>query len=306
MTNRKIRAFQHIMESESFDIIKEILPKEWLIREYRPDYGIDLSIEIFKYIDAEKRKAETLGEHLFIQVKSVEKLKVQKIKVKSRDNVAKYKLKEKEEFIEIDVIKHQLETSELKTIQSMGSGVPVLLFYVTLDTRQIFFICLNDLIDKCIIPKDSDYLRKDSKILYIPYKNEIISSYEGLIPIRFFAKRQKLYSAFNLFNYQNEEIGYNYALKNEEFINMIKHFINLLELLDIWKDIEMWQILNIIFSELMQLKKYIYGNNINIYTLKLSVKEMWRRLNILGRNYEELCREWFLPTYMSTYLSYNK
>lgn len=169
MTNRKIRAFQHIMESESFDIIKEILPKEWLIREYRPDYGIDLSIEIFKYIDAEKRKAETLGEHLFIQVKSVEKLKVQKIKVKSRDNVAKYKLKEKEEFIEIDVIKHQLETSEL-----------------------------------------------------------------------------------------------------------------------------------------MQLKKYIYSNNIDIYKLKLSIEEMWRRLNILGRNYEELCREWFLPTYMSTYLSYNK
>lgn len=139
MTTRKIRVVQHIMEDESFKIIKGILPNEWLVREYRPDYGIDLTLEIFKYIDEEKTKAETLGEHLFIQVKSVQKLNKETVKVKSRSNVAKYKLEENnDDFIEMDIIKYQLETSELKTIQSMGAGVPVLLFYVALDTKQVF------------------------------------------------------------------------------------------------------------------------------------------------------------------------
>jgi hypothetical protein len=47
------------MEDESYQLIKKHIPKEWVIREFnRPDYGIDIVIELFNKID------EQLSEHL--------------------------------------------------------------------------------------------------------------------------------------------------------------------------------------------------------------------------------------------------
>jgi len=48
---RKRRSFQHIMEEESGQILRVSLPKEWVIHEYSPDYGIDGTVEMFAYVD---------------------------------------------------------------------------------------------------------------------------------------------------------------------------------------------------------------------------------------------------------------
>ena len=54
MAHKKRRVFQHVMEDHSYEIIKRSLPQEWVIREFnRPDYGIDLVIELFEKIDEE-------------------------------------------------------------------------------------------------------------------------------------------------------------------------------------------------------------------------------------------------------------
>lgn len=95
-------------------------------------------------------------------------------------------------------------------------------------------------------------------------------------------------------------------MKDKNFIDLIKHFIRRLELLDIWTDMEMWRIIEVLYKELMNLKEYVYKDEIDINILKFSSREMWRKLNILGRNYEELCREWFLPSMLSSLASYNK
>ena len=60
MSHTKRRTFQHIMEDKSVLKLRNILPAEWVIREYKPDYGIDLTIEIFRYLDAKQEKADTL------------------------------------------------------------------------------------------------------------------------------------------------------------------------------------------------------------------------------------------------------
>lgn len=65
------------MEDESYEIIKSQIPKHWVIREFnRPDYGIDLVIELFEKID--ENVAETLGEFIYVQVKSVKKLEIKR------------------------------------------------------------------------------------------------------------------------------------------------------------------------------------------------------------------------------------
>lgn len=79
MARKKQRVFQHIMEDESFQIIKKLIPKEWVIREFnRPDYGIDLVIELFDKVD--EQISETLGEFIYVQVKSVKQIEIKKRK----------------------------------------------------------------------------------------------------------------------------------------------------------------------------------------------------------------------------------
>ena len=42
MAHTKRRGRQHIMEDQSYLVFKSLLPEEWAVHEYRPDYGIDL------------------------------------------------------------------------------------------------------------------------------------------------------------------------------------------------------------------------------------------------------------------------
>ena len=63
------RPRQHIEEAESKRIFNNSIPTEWIIREIKPDYGIDLSIEIVE-------NGNVTGNVLFVQLKGVEKLKI--------------------------------------------------------------------------------------------------------------------------------------------------------------------------------------------------------------------------------------
>lgn len=88
MASKKRRVFQHIMENDSYQLIKKLLPKEWVIRDFnKPDYGIDLVIELFNRVD--EQYSETLGEFIYIQVKSVKSVEVIKEKIFTVRNVAK-------------------------------------------------------------------------------------------------------------------------------------------------------------------------------------------------------------------------
>lgn len=67
MARPKRRVVQHIMEDESEKVLRNSLPNEWVIRRYKPDYGIDFAVEVFKYVDEKRTIAETLGENFFVQ-----------------------------------------------------------------------------------------------------------------------------------------------------------------------------------------------------------------------------------------------
>lgn len=65
----KKRVEAHIIEEKSISILKEIAPDNWVIREYNnPDYGIDLSVELFD------ENHITKGEHILFQVKGTKRL----------------------------------------------------------------------------------------------------------------------------------------------------------------------------------------------------------------------------------------
>ena len=111
------------MEDASYQIIKKNIPSEWVIREFnRPDYGIDLVIELFEKTTDEN--ADTLGEFIYVQVKSVLEVVLKEEKIYPVGNVAKGEWREdKSEFIPIDVAKyfsHEAEIPETYGIEPFG------------------------------------------------------------------------------------------------------------------------------------------------------------------------------------------
>jgi hypothetical protein len=339
MIPRKRRVRSHIMEERSMMLIKELLPEEWVIHSYKPDYGVDAVIELFKFVDSRKQKADALGELIFAQVKSVKTVRPIKFKVTPRINVEKAALDP--DLVgehQIDVIAFDIETSLLSTVQAMGAGHPVLLFVAALDTCRVFFVCLNDLIDKVIIPTDPNFGKKEKKVVHIPIHNEITSTESSLDPLRFYAKRSKLYAAFSKFAYQKHELDYivdsiEYLpaghLAKSEHIRMIRHFINIIQRYDFWETTDAWSKIYNYYRHIQRLSALLdrievsgdvtkgdfpterfpdegFDSSDQKYArilLRDSILRMWDNLLSLNNCFEEICREWWLPTFLSQNLS---
>jgi hypothetical protein len=302
MAHPKRRPFQHIMEDGSDAILRGLIPSEWVLRPYKPDYGLDFALELFDYVDEEQKMAETLGEHVFIQLKSALRTEIESVKVYGRGNVAKGVLNEqKDDFLTIDVIKFQIDTDELLTVETMGPNVPVLLVLVTMDKKRAYFVCLNDLIDKVLIPEDLNYTDKGSKVIYVPVKNEIKNDLISLAGIRFYAKRAKAYAAFALFEYQRNELGYASAAP-EQFLPMLRHFVRLLERLDIWSA-EMMGLFGWYWGEIEKLIALLDQEGASPRAIA-DTERLWTGMVAMSHTFEECWREWFLPTYLAQLLSY--
>lgn len=302
MAHVKRRPFQHLMEDDSAAVLKSLLPRPWVLRPYKPDYGLDYTIELFNYVDKDEKMTETLGEHVFVQLKSELTTNIELVKVYPRGNVAKGPLKHtKDESLTIEVIKYQLDTDTLLTVETMGPGVPVLLVLVTLDQSRAFFVCLNDLIDKVVIPQDPGFAKSGSKVIYVPVKNEITSDPVSLTGMRFYGKRAKAYSAFSLFEYQRNELSY-VAEDPSAFEPMLRHFVRVLERLDIW-NADMMGLFAWYWSQVQKMLATLDAEGCTPIVIA-DVGRIWTGMVAMGHTFEECWREWFLPTHLAQYLSY--
>jgi hypothetical protein len=284
-----------------------------VLREYPPDYGLDYVLELFsegKPDEHGRVRYETLGEHVFVQLKTVAEPKIAPLKVFSRGNVEKAKevLRRDDLVAELETYRFQLETPELVTVERMGIGVPVLLVIADLANDRCSFVCLNDYIDKILIPRHADYRDKASRTIHVTARNEIGSDV-GQIALRWYAKRPKLMAAFQRFTFQFSELGY--AFDTDGFDEMARYFLQRILPYDFWDDVEMWIPISWWAAAL---RKYDADGKIELFTgpdgkpvvrtdpeeaeyfRRQNVLELWRCLSLLPKTYEDVCREWFLPT----------
>ncbi|MCW5795339.1 MAG: DUF4365 domain-containing protein [Nitrospira sp.] len=322
---------QHVIDGEAQCLLRAILPKHWVLREYRPDYGLDFALEVFREVPAGNGKGsgirfETLGEHVFLQLKGASKADRRTLKVYSRGNVEKMHSSENRNDLhaEIETLPFSIETSELVTVQRMGAAIPVLLIRADLAMRKCYFVCLNDYIDKILVPRHGDYTKKASRTIHIPSWNDLSQPEIGINALRWYAKRVKLFAAFQKFIYQHVELSY--AIDRAEFRRLAQHFALLLANYDFWTDTPLWcpiqyygaalqRFLNEGQPGLTQINEAAVTqaaqddqerlHEIKNHLADTDVMELWRCLSVLPRNYEELCREWFLPTSLGLDTSYN-
>ncbi len=314
MARAKMQSEQHLIDDAGVDLLKSKLPRHWILRPYRPDYGLDFALEVFKTREADDdgpAGAETLGEHIFIQLKSVAKGETKPLALYSRTNVEKSaEALTDEKVAEVETYRFSLETTELLTVERMGVAVPVLLVIADLEAQRCSFVCLNDYIDKILIPRHADYLDAASRTIHVLASNEI-GSEKGLAALRWYAKRAKLMAAFQRFTYQFSELGW---AEDGDWRGLAELFAQRIARYDFWTDTDMCGMIGYLGAALTRfietgqpglmsraLDKLPDGfdrQEVEAFLTKQEVFELWRQLALLPKLYEDLWREWFLPTGM--------
>jgi len=321
MSDAKKRSEQHLIDADGERLLGSRLPRHWVLRPYRPDYGLDFTVEVFRNpSDSTKAHAtyETLGEHFFIQLKTAQLTNSKPLQLYGRGNVEKSPevLNENDLVGQMETIRTSLDTSELVTIERMGVAVPVLLVVADLTAERCYFCCLNDYIDKILIPRHDDYTAKETRTIHVPIVNEIGDPVIGLTALRWYAKRAKLYAAFQRFTYQEAEL--NYAREGSEFLPMARYFASRIVNYDFWDDTEMWPLISYYGSKVRHFLQTgkpglmrsdppsatSFDTNLSEELRLFEILELWRILAVLPRNYEDVCREWFLPTALGYAASY--
>lgn len=125
----KRRSENQIIGESGIDILRSLFPKEWVIREYTADYGIDLDVELFE--ECNDGVYVTKGEHVLFQVKTTNDIEVKDLEVYS---------KTKSDNCIFKVVKYPLDTALLATVEKMGSAVPVLLCLVDNVERDEYYL----------------------------------------------------------------------------------------------------------------------------------------------------------------------
>ena len=317
----KKRTNTHIIGEQAVRILKELFPREWAVREYTPDYGIDLDVEFFDNL--RDGTWLTRGEHVLFQVKGTEKIIKRNIKIYSRMNVEKGYQTDKSGYCEMDVVQYTIETDLLSVIEKMGTAVPVLLAVVDVENREAYIVCLNDYIEKVLIPEKVAYRNQKNVTINIPVNNRVNTDF-GRSLIEWYGKRAKLYAFFNKVNYQLKELNYS---SNLEYIELTDHFLRILRRLDVWSAADNFLALKDVKADIdyylenhytrqgdeMLRRRIESGEDIDseIYegtfcvgevsfrevTLVQTLHILWDSLCNVACIFEEDAKEWYLPSY---------
>lgn len=176
------RTVQQIVGDRGELIAKTAFPNTWVVRDLPSDYGLDLNIEVFGRGEGSDRLLTT-GQHLYAQVKSTGEGLSSAYVGGSR------------------LLTPSVPMKTINTVAAMGAAVPVLLLYVDVQTKAVYWLCLNDYIDKVLRPGSPDYSKSDSVTVYIDPRNLLDSESDRFWMVEALSQRAKLYAAFHLFTH---------------------------------------------------------------------------------------------------------
>jgi hypothetical protein len=321
----KKRGETHLMENASEIIIGKLLPEPWVIRKLHPDYGVDYTIEVFEPFGT---SFPTMGEFLYVQAKSITSTEKKVVKVAPRMNVEKHTpLKDDEAELEVDVIKYQIDSDTIDNARLMGPATPLLLFLVDLALEEVFYVCLTDYYDKIIEPSGVRLDGQASVLINIPYANRLTKN-DSADVMRFFACRAKLYGCISLANYQNrevevlaEEIAAEHDVKRIILsLLILRRFSLRLRAMPLWERVTIWRLvgeLKDILDEVIETldetklleiatviksgfheEAHIREKKHKAWIIVSRFSVAWKQFSGLGNVFEDLVREWLLPSYI--------
>ena len=216
----------------------------------------------------------------------------------------------------------------------MGPANPLVLVVADTTHSEVYWVCLNDFVDKVLVPETGQNLAlQASHTVHLPGFNRITPTDGALNPLRFLARRGKFYSAFNRFRYQRHEIEYaldgwatgvDHHLDDPDLLHLANHFLGTVLAYDFWMTTRSWPAVqlahmraeatatmvaraisgdpldSILAHRFRQEDASLSGRSTDNELRFLFASDIWStfgELANLGNIFEEICREWFLPTY---------
>lgn len=321
----KQREARHIEGDAGVEIVRRKLPIHWVARPINPDYGLDLHVEVFEPDSDDPASGNTLGEHFYVQVKTAKAIALEKVTVRSRGNVTKYDPDPtKGDPVEIEVAKFSLDRETLLTVETMGAAVPVVLCYVDLSKEKVYYVCLNDYLAKALLPYKPSYEKQGSVTIRIPSWNVLDSTDPSFSYLWLLARRGKYYAAFNTFGYQLNELlsaqsehptlpdeAPGFVRSAPEMLTLARTFLRTALRLSIWNPAGpgYWAPLQDTQKDFLFLQEHLPPMHQPLpeedaARFEHSLLHGFRRAANLGRIYEDLVREWRLPTVLATHMDH--
>ena len=134
----KQRGETHLKEDDSERLVKSLLPAEWVIRKLHPDYGVDVTIEVF---ERQEKGIPTMGEFLFVQLKGTTDLKRKVEPIRVRGNAEKrHDRQEGKVEYELDAVTFVVDTDTIDNARLMGPSTPLMLFVCELNDREVYLV----------------------------------------------------------------------------------------------------------------------------------------------------------------------
>lgn len=318
----KSRVDNHLKESASEALIAKLLPDEWLIRKLHPDYGVDITIEVF---ERQGQKIPTMGEFLFVQLKSTTTLNCGTEPIRKRGNVEKaVDRQDRVATHELDVIRYVIDADTIDNARLMGPSTPLMLFVCDLKEDEVYYVCLTDYYDKIIEPRELRLHEQKTFTILIPCANRL-SDPRSVQVMRLYAARAKLYAMFNLAQFQYREARWILSeLSNHQHVDkisdnfaMLERFARRLRAMPIWDREIPWSLIELYKDRLDLIIK-----NMEASTLDLILRGIdafikgdddaltplmefhglcalsWEQFSAIGQTFEDLVREWLLPTWI--------
>jgi hypothetical protein len=318
----KSRVENHLKEDASEILVSELLPQEWVIRKLHPDYGVDVTIEVF---EREEQRIPTMGEFLFVQLKSTTSLKRGIEPIRPRGNVEKaVDLQDSEAEHELDVVRYVVDTDTIDNARLMGPSTPLMLFVCDLSEGEVYYVCLTDYYDKIIEPRGIDLSGQDTITVLIPAGNKLTDPRSSQV-MRFYASRAKLYGMFNLAQFQYREArsilrdisNHEHLGKLSSNFAMIERFARRLRAMPIWEREIPWQLMRDYRARLDLIIKNIEADTLGLILRGIEAfmkgddealaplmqfhslcSLSWEQFSAIGQTFEDIVREWFLPTWV--------
>ena len=308
-TPSKQKTHQNLIAKAGKLLMDTMMPKTWEMRKYSPDYGLDFAVEVFEGED--KSSPQTLGEHFFIQLKSTQSPTTGPFYLhKSGNDEMGREQQASRPSMSLNTYRIKLDTKLLVTVEKMGVGQPVLLVVADITRNRCSFVCLNDYVDKILIPKfeDKEYSDAKHRTVHVPYDNDL-STPKGRTALRWYAKRSKMISAFQRFTFQHSQLC---QAECGDWRPQAINFAREIARYDFWDDLEMCSEFGIYRKGLRRFidegqprlmersiplidDKALEGE-LDDFLMRDDVFQLWRGLSTLPKLYENIWREWFLPT----------
>lgn len=182
-------------------------------------------------------------------------------------------------------------------------------------------MCLNDYIAKVLLPSKPEYTDQEKVTIHLPGWNVLDSTDISFAYLWLLARRGKYYAAFNQFVYQHVELGRSVgqvaallidpdtgvAQLAPDIVKMLSVFLRANLRLDIWESSGngYWSPLTDVrqgYERLLeQIEYFTVARPVAVVDqFRMRVEGVMFQAANLGRMYEELVREWRLPTALAT------